>query len=184
MSMTTANNLQRPGWDKRAWRLAAILCGVLGVLTLIGVVGPDSAHPDGGVSSSLLAFSCLFAIFLFPPILSGVAQRRTLLWAYLPLVAWLAWIVGAVIIDGIAGWIDEGPGSSGFDGGAANAVLILVGVLLGGPLITAGPVCIIRYALKRARLRKQAQAVVMEQAIHAPREGVWPPPPSDYGAGQ
>src|SRR5579883_3179039 len=99
--MVSAIKQDRPAWDKRTWRLAAIFSLVIGGLILVGTVGPFGSHPEGSAKDVMPAVAVLLSLFIFPPVLSGIAHRRTLLWAYLPLLALIGWIFAAAIVDAI-----------------------------------------------------------------------------------
>lgn len=172
----------RAGWDRRAWTVAFWLCGVVAVLESPTLVAPLKLKLSESASDLMLAVSFLLALFVFPPILSGTARRLTLLWAYVPMVGFFVWLFALAIVGSFLDWIPDSGGDISVTGPIAwSDVVIPLGVLVGGPLISAGPVCLYRYLRRRARVKDAADAAALHQAMYTPRDDVWPPPPTDQG---
>lgn len=171
MSTPVVKEKTKPGWDKRAWRVAIALSAVIGILEAALWDRTLQRWVNHTAASELGALSLILSLFVFPSILSGIARRRTLLWAYLPLAAFFAICIPLILLPQPPD-TDVGPDPT------ARQAIGLVAVLLLAPLITAGPVCLFRLLRRRAKERRIANAAAIHEAMAIRREGVWPPPPA------
>jgi hypothetical protein len=172
----------KPGWDLRAWRVGLIFC-LIGVgLTAVWTIPYFRDHDiyDYEWADIAAPVGLILTFLVFPPILSGIARRRTFFWAYLPLIAFGLWILIVNSPDLIRMFFSP----ETIPGDFAINLLEIIGICAAIPFVTAGPVCLFRVFRRRANRKRQAKALAMEEAMHEVREGVWPPPPADQGSGQ
>lgn len=165
----------KPGWDKRTWLVALIITLVIVFMESAEFERSLQRWINADIANDLAATSCLLALFVFPPIISGFARRRTLLWAYLPILVFIADGIGMSMLPQPPDPLDSSP-----DPTFRESVMI-VAILALSPLISAGPVCLYRVLRRRAKACQVATAAAMHQAMHTTQAGVWPPPPADQG---
>lgn len=161
----------KSGWDTRAWYLALATAVIL-----IPLEAPEAENSlqrliHEPLASNLMIIALSLSLFAFPPILSGFARRRTLLWAYLPFAIFVAAGFGLNELPQPPDPPDTASTTTWED------ITIGVVVML-CPLITAGPVCLYRVARRRAIARQAASDAALHHAMLTRQEGVWPPPPA------
>ena len=170
----------KPGWDKTTWRVALVMAAILAPLIFASSISPLERMVGAGHSSGLAVIAIVLASLVFAPILSGIARRRTLLWAYFPLLALTAELFLGVFVDSIGPWTDVDSSSPDFSRDPTTVKEILIGIaaIFACPLISAGPVCLYRVLRRRTQARQIASDAALFQAMRTHQEGVWPPAPA------
>ena len=172
----------KPGWDVRAWRVGLIFSAIGVGLTAVWTIPTlrERLIYEFWWDEIAAPIGFILTFLVFPPILSGIARRRTFFWAYLPQVIFGVWLLFAnspALMRMI--FVPES-----IPPDFALNLLGVIGVCAAIPFVTAGPVCLFRVFRRRAIRRRQAKSAAMEEAMHEVREGVWPPPPVDSGPAQ
>lgn len=152
----------------------------MGALVIPEIIPPVAHRLHIVDAGPYIAASAVLSMFIFPPILAGIAKRRWLLWAYLPLIVFFLWVFASAFLSAAMDWpADISSGTTSLSPrDTVRAIIIGSCVLFLAPLISAVPVCLFRYLRRRAYNRRIAVALAMDQAMQTPREGVWPPPPT------
>ena len=183
----SANSQAKPGWDKRAWKLALAFFVAIAALTVGGFALNATSFEYVDASLMMLAMSVALSLFVCPAILAGVARRLWPVWAYMP---WLALIVSLRIGSSIKPVLDGptlslSPGTTFFMGTTSmeRGAFWLIAAFMLGPLVSARPVCLFRVFRRRARTTELKRQAAIDEAIHSHREGSWPPP-VDRGSAQ
>lgn len=175
----THNPVSKQGWDTRAWRLAAIFCILIAGLMIGGIAMTRASYEFVDLVGYMVVASAAMGLFVCPAILSVVARRVPLLWAYLPWLALMASMMVAWSYESSQMTVEIVPAGSVYatrtvvySDAWPNAIFLL------GPLISAGPICLYRLARRRAIARDVTRTAEIEEAMRTRQEGTWPPAPA------
>jgi hypothetical protein len=112
----------------------------------------------------------ILALMVVPMVLAGIANRRWLLWPFLPLATGFITCIASIAINPSIGGSGPAPSMGPND-------YVIMASLLALPFVSALPIAAIR--LHRIKRRRQLYAVKTDDLPSETAERAWPPPPTD-----